>query len=111
TPTNQIDSAYKKWIESQQPPASHQAPTKSSISFHFFHRVLRAAGHVAASGRKNWRDGPLISAKQLQPERVEDPVHVGEISLSRQREIARRLLPSATTELKSLRLTRVKTNF
>ena len=75
------------------------------------HRVLRAGGHVAASGRENWRDGPLVSAKQLQRERVEDPVHVREISFSRKRQIARRLLPPATIELKSLHLTRVKPNF
>src|SRR6266852_5283668 len=98
-------------MSSQQSPASHQAPAKSSVAIHCFHRVLRTGRHVAASGRENWRDDPLVSAKQLQRDRVEDPVHVREISLSRQREIARRLLPSATTELKSLRLTRVKPNF
>src|SRR5712691_5726077 len=98
-------------MASQQSPASHQAPAKSSIAIHCFHRVLRAGGRVAASGQKNWRDGPLVSAKQLQGERVEDPVHVREISFSRKRQIARRLLPPATIELKSLRLTQLKPNF
>src|SRR5439155_24718082 len=79
-------------MASQQSPASHQAPAKSSVAIHCFHRVFRAGGHVAASGRENWRDGPLVSAKQLQRERVEDPIHVREIRLSRQRQIARRLL-------------------
>src|SRR5437899_11549252 len=98
-------------MASQQSPASHQALAKSSVAIHCFHRVFRAGGHVAASGRENWRDGPLVSAKQLQRERSEDPIHVREIRLSRQRQIARRLLPAATTELKSLHLTRVKPNF
>jgi hypothetical protein len=63
---HRIVSPVRKWMAAQKSHECHESSPYHPITFHRFHRILRAGRNVAARRREHRRDGPLVSSQHLQ---------------------------------------------
>jgi len=63
---DRVVSAFRKWMAAEQSPGGQECTANRAIALDGLHRVFRACRNVAACGREQWRNRPLVASQQEQ---------------------------------------------